>query len=479
MEPHDSYEDPLVARYASKEMVKNFSDNERYGLWRRLWIVLAEVEAELGLDITQEQIQEMRDHEHKIDYARVAEYDVVLRHDVMAHIQAFGEQCPKAKPIIHLGATSCYVTDNTDLILMRRGLEILRAKLVRLLGRFKEFALRHKDLPALSYTHLQPAQVTTVGKRAAMWAQDFFIDLQETCDRIDKIRFRGVKGTTGTQASFMRLFDGDSAKVEALDRKVSQRMGFSQTFLVSGQTYTRKVDDLILHVLSGIAQSAHKFSTDVRILQGFEEMEESFDEHQVGSTAMPYKRNPVRLERMSSLAKLAICEAQNPAWIHATQWFERTLDDSANRRCSIPRTFLIADAILVLANNVMGGLTVYRDVIRRRLEGELPFMASEDILMLAVRAGGDRQALHSRMRDHAMEVREARRASGKPNDLLARLAADPAFAKVKEEIAKAADPASHVGRAPHQVEEFFAREVDPFLQRLGGSTESMDEEVKL
>jgi adenylosuccinate lyase len=465
--PDDVYQNPLCERYASEEMLRTFSANERYRTWRRLWIVLAEAESELGLPITAAQVAELRAHEGDLDLARVARVEKEIRHDVMAHITVFGEQCPSAKPIIHLGATSAYVTDNADLILMRQGLEILRDRLVLLLEAFRDFALAHKDLPALAYTHLQPAQLTTVGKRAAIWAQDFLLDLEDTVERIARLRFRGVKGTTGTQASFLGLFDGDAAKVEELDRRVTEKMGFRRAFLVTGQTYTRKADDAVLHVLSGIAQSAHKFSTDARILQSFGELEEPFEASQVGSSAMPYKRNPMRLERISSLAKFAICEAQNAAWVHATQWFERTLDDSANRRITIPQAFLAADAILILALNVVRGFKVYPEVIRRRLDEELPFMASEDILMAAVREGGDRQALHERIRGHAMAVAEARKRAGARNDLLDRLAGDPLFAKVKARIPALADPARRTGRSAEQVERFFRDEAAPVLAAAG------------
>jgi adenylosuccinate lyase len=467
--PHDTYQNPLTERYSSREMQETFSARERYRTWRLLWVALAEAEAELGLPITPEQIAQMRSHVDSLDLDRVAEVESRLRHDVMAHITVFGEQCPGARPIIHLGATSAFVTDNTDLILMRRGLEILREKLVALLEAFRDFALGHRALAALAYTHLQPAQPTTVGKRAAMWAQDFLIDLEELGRRLEGLRFRGVKGTTGTQASFLRLFDGESRKVEALDRLVSGRMGFASPFAITGQTYTRKLDDLVLHALSGIAQSAHKFSNDARLLQGFGEMEEPFESSQVGSSAMPYKRNPMRLERISSLAKLIITGSQNAAWVHATQWLERTLDDSANRRVSIPEAFLAADAILILAVNVVRGFKVHPEVIRRRLEEELPFMASEEVLMLAVREGGDRQELHERIREHSMKVVEARRAGSARNDLLDRLAADPGFSRVAPRIRDLADPARHVGRAAEQVEAFFRDEVEPALARAGAA----------
>ncbi len=475
----DTYQTPLADRYASEEMLKIFSPNTRYRTWRKLWIALAEAQAELGLAITPGQIDEMRRNLDGIDYVRVAQVERELRHDVMAHITVFGELCPSAKPIIHLGATSCYVTDNTDLILMRRGLELLRQKLKQLLEALRDFALKWRSQPALAYTHLQPAQLTTVGKRAAMWAQDFLLDLEDLNERLSKLRFRGVKGTTGTQASFLRLFGGDSARVEELDRRVSEKMGFRNVFRITGQTYTRKVDDQILHVLSGMAQSAHKFTNDARILQSFGEMEEPFESNQVGSSAMPYKRNPMRLERISSLSKFILCEALNPGWIHATQWFERTLDDSANRRLSIPQTFLAADAILILAVNVVRGLKVYPEVIRRRISQEFPFMISEDLLMMAVAAGGDRQVLHECIRLHAMKVVEARRSEGARNDLLERLAADPLFGKVRQHMDEFADPTRHVGRAPEQVEIFFREEVAPALKALGTREPEGELEVRV
>ncbi|MGQ9591683.1 MAG: adenylosuccinate lyase [Planctomycetota bacterium] len=479
MDPRDSYEDPLVERYASRAMVENFSTRRRYRLWRELWIALAEAEAELGLPIRPEQIEEMQRHAGDIDFDRVAAIESELRHDVMAHIAAFGERCPLAKPIIHLGATSCFVTDNADLVILRRGLEIVRDELSALLAALRDFALRHRGLPTLAYTHLQPASPTTVGKRAALWAQDFLADLEEVCDRIEKLRFLGAKGATGTQASFLRLFRGDGSKVEALDRKVAEKMGFSSVLGVAGQTYPRKVDARILQALSGIAQSAHKFSTDLRILQGFGEIEEPFEEKQVGSSAMPYKRNPMRLERISSLAKFAICECMNPVWIHATQWFERTLDDSADRRVSLPHAFLAADAILVLSVNVVRGLRVYPEAIGRRVAEELPFLVAEDILMLGVEAGGDRQDLHERLRRHAMAVAEARRTAGARNDLLARVAADPAFAAIRGKLGEIADPARFVGRAPEQTAAFFRDEVDPVLARMPAASREADYDVRV
>ncbi len=479
MDAKAGYENPLAERYAGREMLENFSAHRRYRLWRELWVALAEAQAELGLEIRAEQIEEMRRHLDDIDFQRVAAIESQLRHDVMAHIAAYGEVCPLAKPIIHLGATSCFVTDNADLIILKRGLEIIRDSLASLLAALEEFALRYKDLPTLAYTHLQPAQPTTVGKRAALWAQDFLMDLEEVCARIAGLRFLGAKGTTGTQASFLKLFRGDSAKVEELDRRIAKKMGFASAFTVTGQTYPRKIDWHILQALSGVAQSAHKFSTDLRILQSFGEVEEPFEERQVGSSAMPYKRNPIRLERITSLAKYVICECMNPAWIHATQWLERTLDDSADRRLSLPQAFLAADAILRLANNVVRGLRVYPETIRRRLDEELPFMVSEDVIVLGVEAGGDRQELHERLRRHAMEVAEARKSRGARNDLLERLAADPLFARIRDAIGEALDPSRYVGRAPEQVVAFFRGEVDPVLARIPPSWRKTDHDVRV
>ncbi len=469
-----TYQNPLVDRYASPEMVENFSMERRYRTWRELWIVLAECEAELGLPITPGQIEELRRRRDDIDFARVEVLEEEVRHDVMAHIRHYGEQCPSAKGIIHLGATSCYVTDNTDLILLRDGLKLIAVKLRALLRALRSFALEHRAVPALAYTHFQPAQLTTVGKRAAMWAQDFFIDLEELVPLGERLRFRGVKGTTGTQASFLKLFDGDSGKVRELDRRVTARMGFGEPLRITGQTYTRKLDVLALQPLLGIAVSAHKFSNDLRLLQGLGEIEEPFGKSQVGSSAMPYKRNPMRLERISSLSKFLISTAQNPVWVASTQWLERTLDDSANRRIAIPEAFLAADAVLALANSVVRGLEVHHDVLRERVDREIEFMATEDLLMGAVKAGGDRQALHERIRRHSMEEVERRRRGEPAGGLLARIAADPAFAAVRGEIAALREPARYIGRAPEQVEEFFREEVDSVLDAAPGSAPEKD-----
>ena len=469
----DVYQNPLAERYASREMLEAFSNDRRYRTWRRLWIALAEAEMELGLEVTPEQIAELRAHVEDIDYARVAEIESELRHDVMAHITAYGELCPSARPILHLGATSCYVTDNADAILIRDALLLVRTRLCELLRAFRESATEWKNLPALGYTHFQPAQLVTVGKRIAMWAQDFLLDLDEIDHQLEILRFRGVKGTTGTQASFLRLFDGDHEKVEELDRRVTSKLGFDRRFLITGQTYSRKQDESVLHALSGIAQSAHKFTNDFRILQGVGEMEEPFGKKQVGSSAMPYKRNPMRLERISSLAKFVLCEAQNAVWVYATQWFERTLDDSANRRLSIPQAFLAIDALLVIAVSCVRGVVVNRAIVERRLGEEFPFMASENLLMLAVRAGGDRQELHECIRRHSMDVARARKEQGQAeNDLLERLAADPAFAAVRDRIGEVSDPADYVGRSAEQVVAFFRDEVEPRVDAVPASASS-------
>lgn len=477
---HSVYQNPLVERYASEEMVHAFSNDRRYRTWRELWIALAEVEAELGLQIRPEQIEAMRKHRNEIPYDRVRVLEKELRHDVMAHIHAFGEQAPVAKGIVHLGATSCFVTDNADLILMRDALDLLAGKLAALLAALRDFAMEHRSLATLAYTHFQPAQLTTVGKRCALWAQDFLIDLTEIERLRDGMRLRGTKGATGTQASFLRLFDGDAEKVRELDRRLAAKMGFADTYRVTGQTYTRKVDAQILQALAGVALSAHKATNDLRLLQGVGEIEEPFGRSQVGSSAMPYKRNPVRLERMSSLAKWVICEAQNAYWVGATQWFERTLDDSANRRISIPQTFLAVDSILALANHVTRGLVVYPEVIRRRVDEELPFIAVENILLLATRAGGDRQQLHERLRGHSMAVVRERRGAGgaASQDLLNRVRDDPEFAAVRDSLDQVLDPAQYYGRASDQVVEFFREEVEPALEAYSGR-ESGDWEIEV
>ena len=462
MKPHSEYRSPFTDRYASQEMSQNFSDDKKYGTWRRLWIALAKAEKRLGLDISDEQIEELIARQSPINYdvARAREEEV--RHDVMAHVYAYGVQCPKAKPIIHLGATSAFVGDNTDLIQMRDALQIVQRRLVTVLAALKSFALRYKDLPTLGYTHLQPAQPTTVGKRAALWLQDLVIDYRELRHRLTELRFLGAKGATGTQDSFMKLFDNDSSKVEELDRLVSEEMGFASRFLVTGQTYPRKVDGLVLDLLSQIGQSAHKFSNDIRLLQHLKEIEEPFEARQIGSSAMAYKRNPMRSERIASLARYVIVSALNPAFTAATQWLERTLDDSANKRISIPEAFLAVDAILLLYHNVAAGLVVYPKMIERHLAEELPFMATESILMEAVKRGGDRQALHERIRQHAMEASK-RVKEGLPNDLMERIAADPAFNLRTEALGEMLQPERFIGRAADQVKQFIEAEVDPIL----------------
>ena len=459
------YESPLSSRYASREMLYLFSPDKKFTTWRRLWIALARAEMELGLPITQAQIDEMEQHKDDIDYEAAARYERQLRHDVMAHIHAFGDLCPTAMPIIHLGATSCFVGDNTDVILMREGLELLRGKLVNLIDRLTKFAMEYRAMPTLGFTHFQPAQLTTVGKRATLWVNELVMDLEELEHRIDSLQFRGVKGTTGTQASFLELFGGDQEKVRRLEKLVSQEMGFEKVVPVCGQTYSRKMDANVLATLSGIAQSAGKFATDLRLLSHLKEMEEPFQEKQIGSSAMPYKRNPMRCERICSLARYVIVDALNPAFTAYNQWFERTLDDSANKRISIPEAFLAVDAILQIYLNVTDGLKVYPKVIERHLREELPFMATENIMMDAVKRGGDRQALHERIRIHSVAAGKVVKEEGGQNDLVDRIAGDPMFGLTKEEILAHMDPAAYIGRCPAQVEEFDRDVVEPIRRR--------------
>ncbi len=459
------YESPLSSRYASREMLYLFSPDKKFTTWRRLWIALARAERKLGLPITQAQIDEMEQHKDDIDYEAAARYERQLRHDVMAHIHAFGDLCPTAMPIIHLGATSCFVGDNTDVILMREGLELLRGKLVNLIDRLTKFAMEYRAMPTLGFTHFQPAQLTTVGKRATLWVNELVMDLEELEHRIDSLQFRGVKGTTGTQASFLELFGGDQEKVRQLEKLVSQEMGFEKVVPVCGQTYSRKMDANVLATLSGIAQSAGKFATDLRLLSHLKEMEEPFQEKQIGSSAMPYKRNPMRCERICSLARYVIVDALNPAFTSYNQWFERTLDDSANKRISIPEAFLAVDAILQIYLNVTDGLKVYPKVIERRLREELPFMATENIMMDAVKRGGDRQALHERIRIHSVAAGKVVKEEGGQNDLVDRIAGDPMFGLTKEEILAHMDPAAYIGRCPAQVEEFDRDVVEPIRRR--------------
>ena len=460
---NDQYRSPLVARYASPEMVRLWSPLRRAMLWRRLWVALAEAQAELGLPISQEQLDQMRRAVDQVDLDQVARYERRFRHDVMAHVHAFGDQCPAARGIIHLGATSCYVTDNADLLLLREALHLVRDRLVSVLAALARQADRYRELPCLAYTHFQPAQPTTVGKRLCLWAYDLVLDLEELEHRLQRLRFRSTKGTTGTQASFLQLFEGDHQKVLELERRVARKMGFDHTYAVTGQTYPRKVDAQVLDLLAQIGASCHKAGTDLRLLQHHHELEEPFEKEQIGSSAMAYKRNPMRAERMCSLARLVLSLQSSPAATHATQWLERTLDDSANRRVVLPEAFLATDAALVLYRNIAAGLVVYPQVIARNLQQELPFLATERILMEAVRRGGDRQHLHERIRRHSLAAAQAIKEQGAPNDLIQRLQNDPEFAQVPWD--EVLDPASYTGRAPQQVEEFLAQVVQPILQR--------------
>ena len=460
---HDIYESPLNSRYASREMKYIFSPDFKFRTWRRLWIALAKAEQELGLDITDEQIAELEAHKDDINYEVAQEREKLVRHDVMSHVYAYGVQCPKAKPIIHLGATSCYVGDNTDVIIMTEGMRLIRKKLINLMDVLSRFAIEYKDMPCLAFTHFQPAQPTTVGKRAALWLQDVLLDFEELEFRLSQMKLLGSKGTTGTQASFMDLFDGDTDKVKALDQKIADFMGFAGCYPVSGQTYSRKVDTQVLAVLSGIAQSAAKFSNDLRLLQHLKEIEEPFEKNQIGSSAMAYKRNPMRSERIASLARYVMADTLNPAITAATQWFERTLDDSANKRISVAEAFLATDAILELYINVASGLVVHPKVIEKHVLEELPFMASENIMMDAVKRGGNRQELHEKIRVHSMAAGKIVKAEGGQNDLVDRIAADPAFGMTKPEIEAMLKPANFVGRAPQQTEEFVRDCIRPIL----------------
>ena len=474
---YEQYQNPLISRYASKELVRLWSPQSIHSTWRRLWVALAEAEQELGLDISAAQIAQLRAAVDTIDFAQADRHERELRHDVMAHVHAYGDRCPAARPIIHLGATSCYVTDNTDLILFKESLRSVRRRLVGVIDELAQFAVRHRDLPCLAYTHLQPAQPTTVGKRAALWCYDLVLDLEEIEHRLERLRFRGAKGTTGTQASFLALFHGDHAKVEALDRLVARKMGFDAISAVTGQTYSRKVDSQILAVLSGIAQSAHKAGTDLRLLQSFKEIEEPFEDKQIGSSAMAYKRNPMRSERMCGLARFVIGLSSSAEQTAAVQWMERTLDDSANRRLTLPQAFLGTDAVLILYRNIAKGLVVYPQVIARRLDAELPFMATETILMAGVAAGGDRQDLHERIRVHSHQAAAQVKQFGRENDLIERLARDPAFAKVKLDDVLAA--ANYIGRAPQQVDAFVSEFVDPIRRKYSDALSDDAEELRV
>ncbi|WP_373219315.1 adenylosuccinate lyase [Ruminococcus sp. 5_1_39BFAA] len=459
----DRYTSPLSERYASKEMQYIFSQDMKFRTWRRLWIALAETEKELGLNITQEQIDEMKAHVDDINYDVAKAREKEVRHDVMSHVYAYGVQCPKAKGIIHLGATSCYVGDNTDIIVMAEALKLVQKKLVNVIAELAKFADKYKEQPTLAFTHFQPAQPTTVGKRATLWTQEFLMDLQDLEYVLGTLKLLGSKGTTGTQASFLELFDGDQETIDKIDPMIAQKMGFEECYPVSGQTYSRKVDTRVLNVLAGIAASAHKMSNDIRLLQHLKEVEEPFEKSQIGSSAMAYKRNPMRSERIASLSRYVMIDALNPAITSATQWFERTLDDSANKRLSIPEGFLAIDGILDLCLNVVDGLVVYPKVIEKHMMAELPFMATENIMMDAVKAGGDRQELHERIRELSMEAGKTVKVEGKDNNLLELIAADPAFNLTLEELQKTMEPKKYVGRAKEQTDAFLAKVVQPVL----------------
>ena len=459
----DRYVSPLSERYASKEMQYIFSPDMKFRTWRKLWIALAETERELGLNIPQEQIDEMKAHAEDINYDVAKERERQVRHDVMSHVYAFGVQCPKAKGIIHLGATSCYVGDNTDIIVMTEALKLVRKKLVNVIAELSKFAAQYKDQPTLAFTHFQPAQPTTVGKRATLWTQEFLMDLEDLEYVLSTMKLLGSKGTTGTQASFLELFDGDQETIDKIDPMIAEKLGFKSCYPVSGQTYSRKVDTRVLNVLAGIAASAHKMSNDIRLLQHLKEVEEPFEKSQIGSSAMAYKRNPMRSERIASLSRYVMIDALNPAITSATQWFERTLDDSANKRLSVPEGFLAIDGILDLCLNVVDGLVVYPKVIEKRLMSELPFMATENIMMDAVKAGGDRQELHERIRELSMEAGKNVKVEGKDNNLLELIAADPAFNLTLEDLQKSMDPSRYTGRAKEQTEAFIANVVQPVL----------------
>ena len=459
----DRYTSPLSERYASKEMQYIFSQDKKFKTWRRLWIALAETEKELGLNITDEQIEELKAHAEDINYDVAREREKVVRHDVMSHVYAYGVQCPKAKGIIHLGATSCYVGDNTDIIVMAEALKLVRTKLINVIAELTKFADEYKAQPTLAFTHFQPAQPTTVGKRATLWMQEFEMDLEDLEYVLESLKLLGSKGTTGTQASFLELFDGDQETIDKIDPMIAEKMGFKQCYPVSGQTYSRKVDTRVLNILAGIAASAHKMSNDIRLLQHLKEVEEPFEKSQIGSSAMAYKRNPMRSERIASLSRYVMIDALNPAITSATQWFERTLDDSANKRLSVPEGFLAIDGILDLCLNVVDGLVVYPKVIEKHMLAELPFMATENIMMDAVKAGGDRQELHERIRELSMEAGRTVKVEGKDNNLLDLIAADPAFNLTIEELRKSMDPSKYVGRAKEQTTAFIEKVVQPVL----------------
>ena len=465
MAEYNRYTSPLTGRYASKEMQYIFSQDNKFRTWRKLWIALAETEHELGLNITKEQIDELKAHQDEINYEVAEAREKEVRHDVMSHVYAYGVQCPNAKGIIHLGATSCYVGDNTDIIIMREGLELVHKKLVNVINELSKFAMKYKDMPTLAYTHFQPAQPTTVGKRATLWLNELVLDLEDLEYVLGSLKLLGSKGTTGTQASFLELFDGDHAKCRQLDQMIAEKMGFTSCYPVSGQTYSRKVDFRVLSVLAGIAQSAHKFTNDIRMLQHMKEVEEPFEKHQIGSSAMAYKRNPMRSERIASLADYVISDLMNPMLVSSTQWFERTLDDSANKRLSVPEGFLAIDGILDLYLNFVDGLVVYPKVIRKHLMAELPFMATENIMMDAVKAGGDRQELHEKIRQLSMQAGKTVKEEGKDNNLLELIAADPSFHLSLEDLEASMQPERYVGRAPKQTEEFITEVISPILEK--------------
>ena len=474
-----TYESPLSSRYASDKMQYIFSQDKKFSTWRRLWVALARAEMELGLPVTQEQVDELEAHITDIDYDLAAKKERELRHDVMAHIHTYGASCPKAMPIIHLGATSCYVGDNTDIIIMREGLSLVRDELVRVLDALAGFSDKYKTLPTLGFTHFQAAQLVTVGKRATLWMNELLLDLEEVEHRIAALKLLGCKGTTGTQASFLELFEGDHEKCKELDRRIAREMGFKGTVPVSGQTYSRKVDAAVLSTLSGIAQSACKFATDVRLLCHLKEVEEPFETKQIGSSAMPYKRNPMRCERICALARYVIADAANPAYTAATQWFERTLDDSANKRLSVPEAFLAVDAILNIYENVASGLVVHEKVIEKHILEELPFMASENIMMDAVKRGGDRQQLHERIRVHSQEAGRNVKELGLTNDLIELLAADPMFGLSREELTAHMEPSRYIGRCPQQVDDFLNDCVRPVLEANRSALEEGAVELKV
>ena len=474
---HDIYQNPLNTRYASREMSRIWSAQTKHSTWRRLWLALAESQQELGLKISDDQLNQLRAHLDDIDFDLAAKYEKEVRHDVMAHVHTWGDQCPAAKPIIHLGATSCFVTDNSELIQIRDSLQLIQERLVNVIDELGRFAAAYRDLPCLGFTHLQPAQPTTVGKRATLWCYDLILDLEEITHRLDVLKMRGIKGTTGTQATFLQLFKGDHGKVAALDELVCRKMGFDASYAVTGQTYSRKVDAQVLAALSGIGQTAHKAGSDVRILQHRKELEEPFEKNQIGSSAMAYKRNPMRSERMCALSRFAMSLTANADQTMATQWMERTLDDSANRRLSLPQSFLAIDAVLIIYRNICDGMVVYPNVIERNLQAELPFMATEEFLMAGVDAGGDRQDLHERIRVHSQDASRVVKEQGLSNDLIERLTGDPAFQNV--DLQSALDARKYIGRAPEQVDEFLTNLVEPIRKNYAAALKRRAEDLNV